>query len=287
LVLATQNKRGITGRGTIRAVPRARALLSASAEFQLLCSLKENRRQRARQGRFLVEGVRAIDVAVERGWPIASFLHPDGRQLSAWARGLLDSRVAAEQIAVAPELWLELSDRDDPSELLAVLELPEDDLARIRPGLAVVFDRPSSPGNLGSVIRSADAFGADGVVVTGHAADPYDPQSVRASQGALFALPVVRAGGGAEVDAWLEQSGVRIVGSSAHGDVPLGEADVSGDLVLVVGNEAQGMSTAWRERCDQVVAIPAAGVAGSLNVAAAAAILLYEVRRRRSAGGAA
>jgi tRNA G18 (ribose-2'-O)-methylase SpoU len=268
-------------------VSRTRTLLSASAEFQLLCSLKENRRQRAQQGRFLVEGVRAIDVAVERGWPFASLLHPDGRRLSSWARGLLDSGVAAERVAVAPELWTELSDREEPSELLAVLELPADDLSRVRPGLAVVFDRPSSPGNLGSVIRSADAFGADGVVVTGHAADPYDPQAVRASQGALFALPVVRAGGGAEVDAWLETAGARIVGSSARGAVPLAEANLDGDLVLVVGNEARGMSAAWHERCDEVVAIPAAGVAGSLNVAAAAAILLYEARRRRAAGGAA
>jgi tRNA G18 (ribose-2'-O)-methylase SpoU len=260
---------------------RARALLSASAEFQLLCSLKENRRQRARQGRFLVEGVRPIDVAVERGWPVTSLLHPEGRRLSAWARGLLDSGVATERVAVAPSLWAELSDRDEPSELLAVLELPVDDLSRVHPGLAVVFDRPSSPGNLGSVIRSADAFGADGVVVTGHAADPYDPQAVRASQGALFALPVVRAGGGAEVDAWLEASGARVVGSSARGAVPLAEADLGGDLVLVLGNEARGMSAAWRERCDEIVAIPATGVAGSLNVAAAAAILLYEARRRR------
>jgi TrmH family RNA methyltransferase len=268
-------------------VPRTRALPTASAEFQLLRSLKDNRRQRAHQRRFLVEGVRPIDVAVERGWQVASLLHPDGRRLSAWARGLLDSGVAAERVAVAPELWGELSDRDDPSELIAVLGLPDDDLGRARPGLVVVFDRPTSPGNLGSVIRSADAFGAHGVVVTGHAADPYDPRSVRASQGALFALPVVRAGGGADVDAWLERSGARVVGSSAHGTVPLAEASLDGDVVLVVGNEARGMSAAWRERCDEVVAIPAGGVAGSLNVAAAAAILLYEARRRRSAGSAA
>jgi TrmH family RNA methyltransferase len=86
-------------------VSRTRALLSASAEFQLLCSLKENRRQRARQGRFLVEGVRPIDVAVERGWPVASLLHPDGRRLSAWARGLLDSGVAAERARSARTAW--------------------------------------------------------------------------------------------------------------------------------------------------------------------------------------
>ena len=268
-------------------MPRSRVLLSASAEFQLLRSLKDNRRQRAQQGRFLVEGVRPIDVTVERGWPIELLLHPDGARMSAWARRLLESGVAAERVAVAPELWRELSDRDEPSELLAVLELPDDDLARVGPGLVVAFDRPSSPGNLGSVIRSADAFGAGGVVVTGHAADPYDPRAVRASQGALFALPVVRTGGWDELDAWLGARQVRVVGSSAQGTVPLADADLSGDLVLVVGNETRGLSAGWRTRCDQVVAIPAGGVAGSLNVAAAAAILLYEARRRRTPGGAA
>jgi 23S rRNA (uridine2479-2'-O)-methyltransferase len=268
-------------------VPRHRALLSADAEFQLLLSLKANRRQRAQQGRFLVEGVRAIDAAVQRRWSIACFLHPDGRPLSTWARGLLDASVADEHVAVAPELWLELSDRDEPSELLAVLALPPDDLSRIQPGLAVVFDRPSSPGNLGSVIRSADAFGAAGVVVTGHAADPYDPQAVRASQGALFALPVVRESSWAELESWLDRPGLRVVGSSAHGAVRLADCDLSGDLVLVLGNEARGLSVGWRDRCDAVVAIPAGGVAGSLNVAAAAAILLYEARRRRPPGSAA
>ena len=268
-------------------MPRTHALLSASAEFQLLLSLKQNRRQRAQQRRFLVEGVRAIDAAVQHGWAVQSFLYPDARRLSAWARGLLDSGTAGEHVAIAPELWVELSDRDEPSELLAVLGLPPDDLSRVRPGLALVFDRPSSPGNLGSVIRSADAFGADGVVVTGHAADSYDPQAVRASQGALFALPVVRAGSGAQIDAWLDRPGLRVVGSSARGAVPLAEADLGGDIVLVVGNETKGMSAAWRDRCDEVVAIPAAGVAGSLNVAAAAAILLYEARRRQAPESAA
>jgi 23S rRNA (uridine2479-2'-O)-methyltransferase len=268
-------------------MPRIRALLSASAEFQLLRSLKDNRRQRAQQRRFLVEGVRPIDAALEHGWAVEALLHPDGRRLSPWARGLLETGVAGEHVAVAPELWRELSDRDEPSELLAVLELPPDDLSRIRPGLVVVFDRPSSPGNLGSVIRSADAFGAVGVVVTGHAADPYDPVAVRASQGALFAVPVVRAGGGADVAAWLDGTRARVVGSSAHGAVPLADADLRGDVVLVLGNETRGMSVAWRDRCGEVVAIPAGGVAGSLNVAAAAAILLYEARRRQVPEGAA
>jgi 23S rRNA (uridine2479-2'-O)-methyltransferase len=173
----------------------------------------------------------------------------------------------------------ELSEKEDPSELLAVLELPPDDLERIPEdaGLVVALDRPASPGNLGSIVRTADAFGADAVVVTGHAADPYDPHAIRASTGSVFALPVVRAGGPEDVDARLP--GIRVVGSSAAGETPVADADLGRPLVLALGNETRGLSHAWRERCDQLIRIPTGGSADSLNVAAAAAILLYEAAR--------
>src|SRR4029079_3999527 len=97
-----------------------------------------------------------------------------------------------------------------------------DRLGRIPPGddlLVVVFDRPSTPGNIGTLIRSADAFGATGVIVTGHAADPYDPRAVRASTGSLFALPVVRVPSHREVLAWIGDAGVQVVGTDERGDV--------------------------------------------------------------------
>jgi TrmH family RNA methyltransferase len=186
----------------------------------------------------------------------------------------------------------ELSGKEETSELLAVAAIAPDDLARIpvRPDLLVVaFDRPVGPGNLGSVIRSADAFGAAGVVVTGHAADPYDPAAVRASVGSLFAVPVVRAADGESLDGWLDQlraavPGLRVVGSSAEAETPLDEAAPARPLVLAVGNETRGLSQAWRARCDELVRIPMRGSASSLNVAAAAAILLHEVDRRRKGG---
>jgi TrmH family RNA methyltransferase len=148
----------------------------------------------------------------------------------------------------------------------------------------VAFDRPVGPGNLGSVIRSADAFGAAGVVVTGHAADPYDPAAVRASMGSLFAVPVVRTSDLDALDAWLallraDAADLRVVGSSTHAPTPLAEADLSRPLVLAVGNETRGLSHAWTERCDELVRIPMTGSASSLNVAAAAAILLHETMR--------
>ena len=256
----------------------------ANDVFQLTLSLRENRRQRARQRRFLVEGVRPINQAVRSGWPIEAFWYDGDRKLSGWAGDLLDSAVAPLRYELSGELMLALSQKDDPSELLAVAVIPDDDLGRIpvrADALVVIFDRPVSPGNLGSVIRSADAFGADGVIVTGHAADVYDPQTVRASMGSLFAVPVVRAAGVDDVAAWGEVGGLRLVGSSASATMPVASVDLAGPTMLVVGNETKGLSRAWRDRCDELVAIPMRGTASSLNAAAAASVLLYEADRQR------
>lgn len=159
-----------------------------NATFQHWQALLTNRAKRQRAGEFLVHGVRPITLAVEHGWPVRSVLHPDRQRLSGWAQGILD-RVPAGRVAVAPELLRELGGKDELSpELLLVAELPEDRIDRIPAGadlLVVAFDRPTSPGNVGTLIRSADAFGASGVAITGHAADPYDPKSVRASTGSL------------------------------------------------------------------------------------------------------
>jgi TrmH family RNA methyltransferase len=261
---------------------RTRTIRSANADFQLALALRDNRRQRARQGRFLVEGVRSIDAAVAGGWTMDSFWFARGRQLSRWARGLLEDGVARTNVELEPELMAELSAKDETSELVALVEIPPDDLDRIprRPdALLVVLDRPASPGNLGSVIRSGDALGADGVVVVGHAADVYDPQTVRASQGSLFALPVVRAESPEELEPRLD--GLRVVGTSARGDTAIDEVDLRVATALVLGNETKGLSWAWRERADTLVRIPQHGSASSLNLAAAAGILLYEADRQR------
>src|SRR5205814_852543 len=162
------------------------------------------------------EGVRAIDAAVAAGWPIQAFVTGPAA-LSGWARGLLERGAAREHVELAAPLMAELSGKDETSELVAVAEIPADGLERIprRPdALLVVLDRPIGPGNLGSVIRSADALGADGVVVVGHAADLYDPQAVRASQGSLFAVPVALVASREDLAPWLE--GLHVVGTSAH-----------------------------------------------------------------------
>ncbi|PUA79940.1 TrmH family RNA methyltransferase [Nocardioides currus] len=252
-----------------------------NARFQQWEALLHNRTKRHRQGELVVQGVRPITLAVEHGWRIRTLISDGRPKLSSWARDLWKS-TPAEQVVMAPELVAELGEKDEPSELLAIVEMPADDLSRLDPaGVTVVFDRPTQPGNLGTLARSADAFGASSLVVTGHAADPYDPRAVRSSTGSLFALDVVRAPGHAPVVEWARQHGCRVVGTDETGSVDVRDADLTGPLVVVVGNETTGMTAGWREACDVLVSIPMAGSASSLNAATAGSIVLEEAFRQR------
>jgi tRNA G18 (ribose-2'-O)-methylase SpoU len=263
-----------------------------NARFQQWAALLTNRTKRHRAGEFLVQGVRPINLAVEHGWTVRALLYDAEAQLSKWAVDLLD-RLRAPAVAMSPELLAELGGKDDAApELIAVVAQRRDDFTRIhlRPGRpAVVFDRPTGPGNIGTLVRSADAFGAAGVIVTGHAADPYDPKAVRASTGSFFAVSVVRAPSHQEVLDWVarlreEHVPVQIAGTDEAGDLDVAEVDFTLPTVLVVGNETAGMSSAWREACDVTLRIPMIGAASSLNAATAGSIALYEAARsRRSA----
>ena len=262
---------------------------SRNARFQQWQALLGNRGKRQRAGEFLVQGVRPISLAAEFGWRFRALIYDAERPLSNWAESLLHE-VDALRVAMAPGLLAELGEKTGSSpELVAVLEMPGDDLGRIQAGdgfLGVVLDRPANPGNTGSIIRSADAFGADGVIVTGHAADVYDPRSVRASTGSLFALPVVRTASHGEVTAWLAAQRARgrpivLAGADEHGDRDVFDVDFTRPALVVVGNEAAGLSSRWRELCDYLVRIPMAGAASSLNAANAATAILYEIARQR------
>ncbi len=188
----------------------------------------------------------------------------------------------------------ELSDKEDVSELLAVVKIPSDDTARLPPGpqpLYVLLDQPSLPGNLGTVIRSCDGLAVDGVVIFGRAADLYDPRTVRAAAGSLFAQPVVRITTWGALKGWLE--GVRsqtqhlkLVATTARGGVWPDEISFSHPTVLMFGNESAGLSHKVSELCDISVSIPMSGSASSLNVASAATAILYEARRQRRTASA-
>jgi len=260
-------------------------ITSRNARFQQWQALLSNRTKRHRAGEFIVQGVRPISLAARYGWEFSALLHRRGGALSDWALKTLDN-IDTTHVAIADDLLAELAERgagepDGAPELVAVVRQRPDELERIKPDLVVVFDRPASPGNLGTLIRSADAFGASGVVVTGHAADIYDPRTIRASTGSLFALPVIR------LDRYPQEFKARMVGLDERGAAELAEVDLTGPTARVVGNEARGMSVALREACEVLARIPIGGGASSLNASAAATVALYEAARQRSAANAA
>ena len=270
---------------------QALRVTSRNARFQQWEALLVNRAKRQRSGEFMVQGVRPITLAIRHGWPIRALLYDADAELSQWAADALRA-VDATRVAVSAELMRELGGKTDGTpELLAVAGLPEDDLDRIPAGpgmLTVVFDRPASPGNIGALIRSADAFGASGVIVTGHAADVYDPRSVRASTGTLFSLAAVRVPSHRAVLDWVRAiraggTALRIVGTDENGDIDLTRVDFTQPTLLLVGNETTRLTAAWRDACDHLARIPMLGTASSLNAATAASIVLYESARQRIA----
>jgi TrmH family RNA methyltransferase len=275
--------------------PRVLPVSTANAAFQRLDVLQRNRTKRHRYGEFVVEGVRAINGAIAHGWTIRAFAYARGRVLSQWATSVLETTEADTHFEVAPELFEQLSGKEDPSELLAVAAIPPDDITRI-PVFAgmtvVVVDRPVNPGNLGTIIRSCDAFGVSGVIVTGHGVDLYEPATLRATVGSFFAVPSLTLPSHREVEAWVADvrrahPGLTVIGTSARAETALRDCQWGREVALIVGNETSGMSHAYREMCDAIVTIPMRGTATSLNAAVATSISLYELDSfRRSASRA-
>ena len=270
-------------------MPRVLRVSSRNARFQQWEALLCNRVKRQRAREFVVQGVRPITLAAEFGWRFRALIYDADRQLSGWAEDMLRDTEAV-RVAMSADLLAELGEKtEDHPELVAVVEMPDDDLDRITAGsrfLGVALDRPASPGNLGSIIRSADAFGADGIIVAGHAADVYDPRTVRASTGSLFARPVVRCPSHREVAAWVavqreRECPIMLAGTDERAGLDVFDVDFTGPTLLLVGNEATGLSSAWRELCDQAVRIPMTGAASSLNAANATTAVLYEIARQR------
>ena len=269
--------------------PRHLEVSTANTAFQRIDVLRRNRNKRHRYGEFVVEGVRAINGALAAGWTIRSFAYPRDRQQSRWATDILATSTAESHLSVAPALFDTISEKEDSSELLAVVAMRPDSVERIPtgPGMAVVVvDRPGSPGNLGTLIRSCDAFGVAGVIVTGHGVDLYEPATIRASVGSFFSVPCIALESHREVAEWVGElresySGLTVVGTSARASSELRDFHWGTEVVLLVGNETNGLSHAYREMCDDIVRIHMRGTATSLNAAVATSIVLYELDTHR------
>ena len=262
-----------------------------NSTYQVLQSLRANRQKRHSTRTFLVEGVLPINRALEQGWTFTALVYRDGAAPSSWANDVMRRAHAATHYALAPSLLAELSGKDEPSELLAVIAMPATSLERIPvpPDLFVaVVDRPANPGNLGTLLRSCDAFGVHGLIISGHAADVYDPTTISASRGAVFSVPIARVDSHGQVAEWIHHvratiGDCHIIGADERGNVDVTECDLTRPTVAVFGNETRGLSHAYQQLCDRAARIPMIGAATSLNVSVAASIVFFEALRQRRA----
>jgi RNA methyltransferase, TrmH family len=259
-----------------------------------------NPRQRAAQGRFMINGVRETGRALDGGMKLQEvYVCPeqcDGAECQQLLRRL--EKTGAAWFEVSPAVYSVLAYGSREEGVLAVAETPQRDLNGLRltgNPLVAVLESVEKPGNLGAVLRSADGAGISAVIAADAGIDLYNPNAIRASLGTIFTLPVVSATS-AETLAWLRAQRLKIFAARVDGAVDYTACDFTGPCAIVLGSEADGLSDAWHSdseksdsksgdsKTDNITAIrlPMRGTADSLNVSAAAAVLFYEALRQRS-----
>jgi RNA methyltransferase, TrmH family len=257
----------------------------ANPRVKQLVALRR-RRERDEAGVTLVEGQAEIQLALASGVAPQSLYYC--QELTGGLAGQVADEAAergSEVIRVSRPVFEKISYREGPDGLLAVVPSVESALDRLSLGdrpLVLVCAGLEKPGNLGAILRTADAAGVAAVIAAGPVTDWGNPNVVRASKGTIFSVPVASATG-TEVLGWLESRGLQLVAATPDAERLVTDADLTGPTAIAVGAEQTGLPAEWLDRADTRVRIPMFGRADSLNVSTSAAILLYEAVRQRGA----
>jgi RNA methyltransferase, TrmH family len=248
-----------------------------------------DRRERAREGVYLAEGLRIVIEAVQLKRQIETLVvapellvSPAGIETVQAFRALHPEQV----MDVSAEVFRSMSGKDGPQGLAAVLRpdwLALEDIHPAGSDCWVALDEVADPGNLGTILRTADSAGARGVILLDNCTDPYDPSALRASMGAVFSLGICKASFEQFAD-WKGRTGVQLIGTSDRAKEDYHTARYSAPLVILMGSEREGLEQRHFDLCDRVVSIPMNGRSDSLNLAVATAILLYETYQQTRAG---
>ncbi len=253
----------------------------ANPTIKALRALKQ-RKARDEQGRYLIEGIRPVAEAIQCGAPLEMLIVAPDLLSSAFAHDVITTYAAegGKILTVSAAVFTSLTEKEHPQGLAAVGYIRYKTLSELPPAAVgwVALVEVADPGNLGTILRTADGAGFSGVILVGTTTDPFDPAAVRASMGALFSQHIVRTTWN-DLKAWCRQQQIALVGSSDRGTCDYRTAPYTRPLVLVLGSERHGLSDEQLADCDLVVRIPMRGRSDSLNLAVAAGILMYEITR--------
>jgi len=251
---------------------------SSNSKIKLVRELQSRKRSREAEQAFIAEGVRLVEEAVAVHWPMAFILYDE--TLSGRGVDLIHHIHSQSEIPtyeIAPSLMADISDTETPQGILAVLKQQALPITE-NPTFLVIADQIRDPGNMGTLLRTAEAAGADGVLLTPGTVDAFSPKVVRAGMGAHFHLPIL-ALKWQEISSMVE--GLPLFLADAEANTPLWEADLVQPCALLIGGEAFGASPEGQRIATQRITIPMRGRTESLNAAIAAGILIAEVLRQR------
>lgn len=245
-----------------------------------LVLLQEKAKNRKQTGTFLIEGVREISLAVKGRYEIQTILFYPEICSETEARKLAQS---AELIEINKEVFQKLSYRDTTEGVLAVAKsksLQLSDLKLSNTPLILVAEAPEKPGNIGALLRTADAANLDAVIIANPKSDLYNPNIVRSSVGCLFTNQIATAST-SEIIAFLKEKNINFYCATLQNSTSYHTQDYTQPTALVVGTEATGLTQEWRDAATQNIIIPMQGEIDSMNVSVAAAILIFEAKRQR------
>ena len=258
---------------------------AANAEVKFLRSLHE-RKYRKKSGWFLAEGARICHEAVALGWDMHRLAFLAGRETDTAMRQLLDGLAASggRALPMTESLLQRISRKDNPQVLIGafgqrwhVLQ----EVSETSDCIWVALDRVRDPGNLGTVMRTADAVGAAGIILVGACTDPYSVEAVRASMGAVFNVKIIICSEAEFITFGANWSG-RVIGAAPSAAVDYRQADYNGSLIMLMGNEQAGLTSPLMDMCEQLIEIPMQGRSDSLNLAVATGVALYTALDRRA-----
>lgn len=254
----------------------ARPVLASTANPLIKKILKlHDKKGRIAAGAFLLEGRREFDLALKHNIEIL--------QIFCLSEKIADlPECSAEKVIVAPKVLAKISYRGETEGFVAVAKTPQyklDNFQLPEKPLLLITDALEKPGNVGAVLRTADAAGITAVLICDND-DLYNPNLIRASLGAIFTLPVFTLTSAAALQ-WLKKNKIKIAVASPEARQPHWQYDWSGAQAIVIGSEADGLSDIWQENADDTLLIPMSGEVDSLNASVSAAVLMYEAKRQR------
>ena len=251
--------------------------LIASSSNPLIKQARAFHEKKARNesGLFLVEGIHHVGEAVEAGWDIESILYASGLLTSPFAHDLI-TRFSFKPQPVTAQVMESLADKENPQGIIAIVHQRKTQLKDIKPVTrAVALVSPQDPGNVGTILRTIDAVGADLLFLLDGGVELYHPTVVRASMGTLFWKPIVQTSFD-EFQKWTRQGNYQLIGTSAKADVDYRTLTPQTPWILLLGNEQKGLTKEQTAACDVTVSLPMHGRVSSLNLAVAAGVLLYQ-----------